>query len=77
MKHATIISGAYDNSDCKEHAANVVDDNGNINWGAAFRADPGVRKCHGCSTYYWNEAKVMECPDCKSQFGDGTATPNG
>lgn len=71
MRHAKLISGEFDLSYCKEAAENVVDDDGNVNWGAAFRADPGVKKCP-CGAYYWNEAKVMECLDCKTHFGEGT-----
>ena len=75
MKHATIVSGAYDN--CWGSGESLVLDDGTINWGAAFRADPGCRKCPGCNAYFWNEAAVLECPDCGVQFGDGCKPSGG
>jgi hypothetical protein len=76
MNTAKIISGKYKDAWPADDAPSPVNDDGSVNWGAAFRADPGVRKCPGCDHYYWNEAKVMECPACEIQFGDGVATPN-
>jgi hypothetical protein len=71
MKHAKIISGALKDPFSEEAAANVIDDQGEVNWRAAMWADPGVKSCPKCKTHYWNEAAVMECTDCGAQFGDG------
>ncbi len=73
MKHARLISGEDQNAWNKEAADNVIDADGEVNWRAAFFADPGCRKCPGCGEYYWDEADVMECTteSCKRQFGRG------
>ena len=70
MRDPEIVSGEYDKPFSDE---DVVTDDGNVNLGAVFRADPGVRKCPGCQVYYWNLASVMKCvaEDCKTTFGDG------
>lgn len=73
--HAKIISGAYEN--CFGSLDNAVYEDGEPNWGVLFRADPGVKKCPGCSKFFWNEAAVLECPDCKIQFGDGYKASEG
>jgi|ERR1700677_2129501 len=69
MKHAHIISGEYANN--FNPIDYIANDDGSINWGVAMRADPGVKKCPGCGGFFWNEASVMECPDCATTFGDG------
>jgi len=71
MKHARIISGAFQDAFNADALANAVDEDGEVNWGAAFRADPGVRKCPQCKAFYWDEASILECPDCNVQFGSG------
>jgi hypothetical protein len=76
MKHAKIISGAYENC-WGDPNAEIVSQDGEVNWGAAFRADPGCKKCPECNGYFWNEAAVMECPDCAANFGDGVPPPKG
>ena len=62
-----IISGEYAEP---FGAVSPVRDDGSINWGAAMRADPGVKKC-GCGTFYWNLARIMRCTKCGAEFGDG------
>ncbi len=74
MKHARIVSGEY--KDNFGSFDNIANDDGSINWGAAMRADPGVKSCPSCKGHFWNEAAVLECPDCKIQFGDGHASQN-
>ena len=66
-----IISGEYPDPFPKDASENITHEDGSINWYAAFNADPGVRKCEHCNTYYWNLAKVMRCPKCNIEFGDG------
>lgn len=75
MKHARLVSGEYQN--CFGSLDNIAHDDGSINWGVAFRADPGVKKCPGCGEFYWNEARIMECinDSCRRQFGAGLPEP--
>lgn len=73
MKHARLISGAYKDAWNEQAMDNVVYPDGEVNWRAAFAADPGVKKCPGCDEYYWDEASVMECTNCKTQFGSGVS----
>ena len=47
---------------------NVVDEDGNVNWRAAFSADPGVIECPGCGIFLWREGTKVECPDCGEVF---------
>jgi len=47
---------------------NVVDSSGQVNWKAAFYADPGATKCPECDTYYWREGKVLKCTECACVF---------
>lgn len=70
MKHARLVSGEYSNN--FGGFDNIANDDGSINWGVAMRADPGVKSCPKCGEHYWNEAAVMECPDCKVEFGNGS-----
>ena len=66
MKHAKLIEGAYEN--CWGPTDNLMYEDGEPNWGALMRADPGVKKCPVCGQYVWNEARVMECPDCNTRI---------
>ena len=75
MKHARLISGEYKNAWNEEAMDNVVDAAGEVNWRAAFMADPGVKKCPKCGEFYWDEASVMECTECQTQFGSGLQHP--
>jgi len=68
MKSAKVLEGSFDWERAKVAFDNVVDDGGNINWGAAFAADPGVCKCPKCNEYYWREGTKLECTKCGEQF---------
>lgn len=57
--------------ECKEAAAHVIDDDGEVNWRAAFFADPGVTQCPSCSEYLWWEGAILECP-CGTIFDSST-----
>lgn len=41
---------------------------GEVNWRAAFGADPGVCSCPNCHEYYWSWGRVVECLDCGFRF---------
>ncbi len=65
-----IISGRY-----AEPFRDVdpIREDGSVNWRAAMMADPGVKKCEHCDTYYWNLARIMRCTNgvCRARLGDG------
>lgn len=69
MRSAKIIKGQpFDWKEGAEIMRHVANDDGSINWGAAFRADPGVTHCPKCKAYYWAEGEELECLDCGTQF---------
>lgn len=51
-----------------EAASNVIDDDGEINWGNAFAADPGVVSCPRCCTYHWAEGTKQRCTECGFEY---------
>jgi hypothetical protein len=72
VKSPIIIEGPP--ADWKAHekaSSHVVDDEGNVNWGSAMCADPGVKKCPGCGLFMWNEGWLVQCPDCEHVFETG------
>ena len=69
MKSAKIIEGQpFDWERGGRAMNNVISDNGEINWGAAFCADPGVTSCPKCGEKYWAEGTKLECTICNTQF---------
>ena len=69
MKRAKILEGLpFDWESGKRASDNVVGSDGNINWGAAFFADPGVTICPRCSTHFWAEGIRLECTECGAKF---------
>jgi hypothetical protein len=46
----------------------IADADGNVNWRAAFSADPGCCSCPHCGEYYWSWGTLIECLDCGFQF---------
>lgn len=69
MKHPIIIEGnAFDFEAASEAASQAVDNDGNVCWGAAMFADPGVMTCPSCGLYLWNEGDVVRCPDCGHEW---------
>jgi len=71
-KHANIVGVAYQDCFNEEAQKAVVDDCENVNWGAAFYADPGVSKCPGCEEYYWWESDKLQCPSCGTTWDTNT-----
>lgn len=49
-------------------AANAVGDDGEINWGCAFSADPGVVSCPCCGQKHWREGTIVECWRCGKRW---------
>jgi hypothetical protein len=69
MKSAKIIEGQpFDWKRGAEAMDHIANDDGSINWGAAFCADPGVTSCPSCKTYFWAEGTKLECTECGTQF---------
>ena len=69
MKHPIILEGkGFDWDKGQKASEHVMDDEGNVNWYAAFSADPGVMKCPKCGVYLWNEGTKVRCPDCGHEW---------
>ena len=69
MKSPIILQGeAFDWNKGKKCMDAAVGITGEVNWYAAFGADPGCIKCPGCQTFLWKEGKRVECPDCHTVF---------
>jgi hypothetical protein len=56
---------------CREDRENVVDAEGEVNWGAAFGADPGVTSCPACQTYHWAWGRRQRCTKCAFEYPVG------
>lgn len=46
----------------------VVDSHGDVNWRAAFSADPGITTCPVCHVQHWAWGRVVQCARCAFQF---------
>ncbi len=69
MKSAKIIEGSpFDWKRGAEAMDHIANEDGSINWGAAFAADPGVTSCPKCKTKFWAEGTRLECTECGTQF---------
>lgn len=68
MKSPIIIEGkAFPWNEPNPHGE-VIDEAGEVNWGAAFFADPGVMSCPGCHVYLWREGAHVRCPECGTEW---------
>ena len=47
---------------------NVINKNGEVNWGAALNADPGIAQCPTCQTYFWKAAQHLKCTKCSTEW---------
>lgn len=69
MRTPKIIKGKpFDWRRASEAMDNVVSPSGEICWGAAMAADPGVTKCPNCKAFYWREGETVECLNCGTQW---------
>lgn len=69
MKRAKIIEGLpFDWERGADAMRKSVYPDGEVNWKAAFSADPGVMSCPFCDETMWHEGVVVECVTCKQQF---------
>jgi hypothetical protein len=69
MHSPKIIHGTpFDWNTAAEAANNIANEDGSINYRAAFYADPGVTKCPNCYEYYWREGIIVQCLACKCMW---------
>ena len=68
MKRPIILQGEpFDwaaGATAMSNAVNEGTEGTQVNWRAAFSADPGVVKCFDCGVFLWREGEKIECPDC-------------
>lgn len=69
MKSPIIIDGEPFPWSKQNPHGEVVDDSGEINWAAAFAADPGCFQCSNdiCQEWMWNEGYRVKCPTCGTE----------
>jgi Zn finger protein HypA/HybF involved in hydrogenase expression len=76
MKHAIVIGGSsFDWDHGKKAMDNVITKDGQVNWGAAMAADPGIIKCPKCGEYFWKEATLLKCTECGTLWNTETNQP--
>jgi hypothetical protein len=76
MESPKIIEGQpFDWKRGAEAMNNVIGPGGQVNWGAAMAADPGVTECPHCKTLYWREGFIVECLNCSTQWNTETKEP--
>lgn len=69
MLHPRIIEGRPFDWQTAEQEVNArLGPNGEMTFGAAMCADPGVLSCPFCGSYMWHEGRVVECPVCEQRF---------
>lgn len=71
MKNPIILSGKpfdWEFGDKMQEKVAEAAEQGEVNWGAAFFADPGVMKCPGCGVHLWREGERVRCPDCGHEW---------
>jgi hypothetical protein len=56
---------------CNEAAKHVERPDGEVNWKAAFSADPGVCSCPACRRMHWAWGSVQRCSGCGFEYPTG------
>lgn len=57
--------------ECREYVdkcGGMTHEDGDVNWRAAFGADPGVCSCPACHQMYWAWGKQQRCVDCGFEY---------
>lgn len=54
--------------DYVEQCGGVSDRDGNVNWRAAFGADPGVCSCPACGRNHWAFGNRQRCTRCDFEY---------
>ena len=63
------ISGAWKEcSDEVDRCGGISHDDGEVNWKAAFSADPGCCECPACHASYWAWGNIQECVKCGFRY---------
>ncbi len=53
---------------CQKEAEQVYRPDGEVNWRAAFGADPGACSCPMCSQSHWNLGLIHRCTECGFEY---------
>jgi hypothetical protein len=51
-----------------EQCGGLTHEDGEVNWRAAFGADPGICSCPSCHQKYWSWGTVQRCRQCGFQY---------
>ena len=51
-----------------EKCGGLVRNDGELNWRAAFGADPGCCTCPACHQSFWSWGRLIECTECHFRF---------
>lgn len=57
--------------DCRqsvEQCGGLTYPDGEVNWRAAFSADPGITSCPACQAKHWSWGRVVRCARCAFEF---------
>ena len=69
MKHPIVLEGKPFNwEEGAKYSEQAVAEDGEVNWQAAFFADPGVMLCPQCKSHLWREGTLVRCPDCGHEW---------
>jgi hypothetical protein len=55
-------------SEFVEKCGGLQHDDGEVNWRAAFGADPGCCSCPACGETYWAWGRVQRCVKCAFEY---------
>ena len=70
---AVLLDGErFDWQEGAKAAAACVREDGEVDWRAAYSADPGVTRCPKCGTYHWREGTRRRCAfaGCGQEWGE-------
>ena len=51
-----------------EEAGGLTHEDGEVNWRAAFSADPGICSCPACQQMYWAFGRRQRCAKCAFEY---------
>ena len=57
--------------ECRDHVekcGGIATDDGEVNWRAAFGADPGCCSCPACGEFYWAWGRKQRCASCGFEY---------
>ena len=55
-------------SEYVEKCGGIQHEDGDVNWRAAFGADPGVCSCPACGEFYWMWGRRQRCVKCGFEY---------